>query len=196
MGSAQSEQLLSTASQKGSSSLSTTPIQQLPKINSRPSHRPLLHNQARWPAGRRFSAASTDGTVTTALRVNPKVVELRILKKRPVGNPELLQTSVTFEVKRPVGCVRNFGIRACVTPVMFALTSILSLHTRQPFFAEPWGAYCLEYHNSGISPGRNTEAKNVCQKPLQGSHLLAPNHFECGVRKKTSGGSDCHKQCP
>ena len=113
----------------------------------------------------------------------------KILKKRPVGNPDLLQIRVKIEVKRPKGCERSFGTHACVIPMMLAMRSIFSLGTHQSFFAELWEAYRLEQANPsngfvGICPGRSTEAKSVCQKRLQNSHLLVPNPLERSVSKK------------
>ena len=66
------------------------------------------------------------------------------MKKRPVGKPELLPVSVTFEVKMPVFCERRFGTRPRVIPMMLAMTSIPSLCAHQPFFARPWEEHRLE----------------------------------------------------
>ena len=58
--------------------------------------------------------------------VSPKVAH------PAVGNPELLPISVTFEVKRPVGCERRFGTRARVVPMMFLLLARVSSGQLKP----------------------------------------------------------------
>ena len=121
---------------------------------------------------------------------DPCIGILAFKKKAPSWEPRVASNQCDiWGQERPVGCERRFGTRARVIPRMLALTSILSLRTHQPFFAGPWEAYRLEYANPadrfvGVHPGRNTEAKSVCQKRFQHSRLLVPNHFSCSISKK------------
>ena len=127
----------------------------------------------------------------------------RISKKCPVGAPELLPISARFEVKRPVGCERRISTGARVVPMMFAMTSILSLCTHQSFFAGPWEAYRLEKASptdgfAGVHPGtlggtqkRKASVRSDFIIRIFWFHITSSASF-----RKKSGGSDCHEQCP